>query len=75
MFSKASISFSCSGCGHEAKKSMQWLRANDEFICPACGGTVSLESDQMAVALKQADHSAEMLRQRVRNLVKAILEK
>ena len=36
----------CGQCGHEVKKPVSWLVANDKFDCPMCGQEEDLSTPE-----------------------------
>jgi hypothetical protein len=51
------ISFSCPNCGHELKKPVGWLTANDHVVCPGCGGEITLKTDEFAEKLREVENA------------------
>ncbi len=37
------IAIKCPKCGHKTEQTVRWLKTNDEFVCPGCGGLVKID--------------------------------
>jgi len=41
------IAFECPKCGHEIRKTIGWLKANQGLTCAGCGATMELRTEQV----------------------------
>lgn len=62
MLEKAKIGVPCPKCGHETKKSIAWIEANDDFVCSKCGSVVAVESEKLLATIKKAEQSLAKFR-------------
>jgi len=46
------IDVPCSNCGTKTRKSLAWLRSNDEFVCRSCG-TIIDQCGQLAIEFER----------------------
>lgn len=62
----------CPKCGHQTKKSIAWIKANDKFVCAGCGSTVNVQAEQLLAGLKQLDETIDDLRRKIRDINKPL---
>jgi len=41
------IAFKCPKCGHDIRKTIGWLKANQNLACAGCGATMELRTEQV----------------------------
>ncbi|MDX0408504.1 hypothetical protein GOL30_33000 [Sinorhizobium medicae] len=46
MLNSEEIDIPCPECGHEASKTVDWVKANDELSCRRCGSVINLENER-----------------------------
>lgn len=49
------ISLTCPKCGHETKKSVGWLKANNKFTCGGCNSAVNLDTDKLLGSVRESE--------------------
>ncbi len=47
MFENAEIGIRCFRCGHKTKKTIGWIKANDELTCDGCGLVRRFDSEKL----------------------------
>lgn len=52
----AEIEIPCSNCGSKTKKSIGWIKSNNQFTC-TCGTTIKLDADQFRGEIAKVDAS------------------
>lgn len=62
MFETQQVGLPCPKCAHRAEKTIAWIKANDDFLCEACGTHVSMKSEQLLAGIKKAEKGIEKLR-------------
>jgi transposase-like protein len=55
LFDNDSVEIVCSRCGMTTPKTIEWLRANDRFICSACNFDVNLDRDKQLAGFEQSE--------------------
>jgi DNA-directed RNA polymerase subunit RPC12/RpoP len=45
----------CSRCGMTTPKTIEWLRANDHYVCPACNFDINLDRDKQLAGFKRSE--------------------
>lgn len=55
IFDKGVLGIPCPACGHKTKKTIAWIKANEQMICDGCGRTVTLECEKLIEGINQAN--------------------
>ena len=69
MFDAVEIPIKCPKCQTEIKKSLGWLKANNELVC-SCGARILLDKDQFTGPMQEIDQSLESLDKALKNFGK-----
>ncbi|KQS74200.1 hypothetical protein ASG25_01940 [Rhizobium sp. Leaf384] len=56
------IDIPCPKCGHETRKSVAWIKANESLICEGCGATIKIEAEQFIAGIDEAEKALAKLR-------------
>jgi len=51
LFDDGNVEIACQRCAMTTPKTIKWLRANDRYICPACGFESDLDRDKQIAGL------------------------
>lgn len=62
MFEKKEIGITCPECGKKTKKSVAWIKANDNLTCSGCGSTVTVQNEKLLSGLKEAEQTVANFR-------------
>jgi transcription elongation factor Elf1 len=57
----AEIGIPCPGCGHNTKKSIGWLKTQNQLTCGGCGKVIELESSNFRQGMREVDASIKKL--------------
>ena len=55
MFDDDTIELVCPRCAQTTPKTVEWLRVNDRYICPACSFEVILDRDKQVPGLDRPE--------------------
>ena len=69
MFEKETVEVTCPKCGHKGQENVGRLKG-DGYTCPECGTT--LDANQLAGALKEAEGGVEKLKGEIAKLKKRL---
>ena len=68
------ISLTCSNCGHQAEKTLGWVRDNRQFVCAGCQHTVEFNglalADEVAREIEKAQTDLNRTIQRLNGRLK-----
>ena len=68
-FSSLSIKLTCTSCGHQTAKVLDWLREHaDRFDCPDCGRTVVIDQMQVGSELATLADAVDELAAKIHDL-------
>lgn len=56
------IDIPCPECGHEASKTVDWVKANDELSCRRCGSVIELENEKHLLIIEHVTQGITRLR-------------
>jgi hypothetical protein len=57
----AEIEIPCSKCGHKTKKSIRWIKSNNEYFC-TCGARINLNTSQFRRKIADTESALRKLR-------------
>jgi transcription elongation factor Elf1 len=55
MFENKTFGLPCPKCGHKTKKTLAWIKANDEFTCDGCGGVVRTDKEKLLAGIDELE--------------------
>jgi hypothetical protein len=58
-FDDQTLDLPCGACGHETPKTVGWIKANDHFVCDACGTRTNLDRSDLLGKLKKAEKALD----------------
>jgi endogenous inhibitor of DNA gyrase (YacG/DUF329 family) len=61
------ITIPCPACGHQHRKTIGWIKANDHIPC-VCNRRIDLNKSQFVSELAKVDRSVDDLRRTLRDL-------
>ena len=67
LFDDQEIDIACPRCSRQTPKTVRWIKAHEEFVCPGCGEIVPVESARFLGGLGEVAASVERVRQRLRS--------
>lgn len=62
IFDKHKIGFDCPKCGHGISETIRKLKTSPDLNCPACGTTISIDADDFARGVRDAEKQIEDFR-------------
>jgi len=55
------ISFQCPKCGHDLKRTIGRLKANEHMTCPGCGIGINIDTDRLARATEEIQNALDKI--------------
>lgn len=59
LFKKKILTLACADCGHETEQEVAWLLEHDDYVCPSCSKTLTVDKDKYAAELAKAKKRAQ----------------
>ena len=57
LFDNAELAIPCPQCGHEAEKTIGWLKSHEQMTSPGCGSVIALDSAELKKGIEAAEKS------------------
>lgn len=54
-FDTQALDIPCPSCGQKTAKTVAWLKARDEFACPACGRVIQIDAAEFRATLQKVE--------------------
>jgi ribosomal protein S27E len=64
----ASITIPCPRCGEKTAKTIGWMKAHDQIVCPGCGVTIKLQRDGLLKGTAGAEKAVSGFRDTIRRM-------
>ncbi len=61
MFDARTITIPCPNCGQQTDKTIGWIKNHDDFICPGCDRTLTLDKEDLLSGLDAAQKALDGL--------------
>lgn len=70
MLDEAEIRIPCPKCSQTTKKTIAWIKANDELPCGRCASSIIFDREGLLAGLKKAEQSIAKFRESIGRLGK-----
>ncbi len=67
-FDDATLNIPCPHCGKETKKTIGWLKRNQEMPCSACRETFGLDTKELRTEIDRVDRAVRDLENTLKRL-------
>jgi hypothetical protein len=66
----AELSLPCPKCRRRTKKTVAWVRAHTQLVCPGCSTKITLKTDELERGIRELERQFSDLKRSVRSITK-----